>query len=177
MSSLIKNIIRFILFVLIQVYILNQVPPLHKFFVPYLSFLFILWLPFNINRLLLLAIAFAFGFTIDSFTGWYGMHTAPCLLIAYLRPFLLNLLIPQETTEQSYIEPSIKSMGWAPYSLYIVLLTFIHHSYLVLIEWLQFGNFLLFLGKVAGSTVLSLLLIFITEMLFFRKGKYRTNAA
>ena len=177
MSSLIKNIIRFILFVLIQVYILNQVPPLHKFLVPYLSFLFILWLPFNINRLLLLAIAFAFGFTIDSFTGWYGMHTAPCLLIAYLRPFLLNLLIPQETTEQSYIEPSIKSMGWAPYSLYIVLLTFIHHTYLVMIEWLQFGDFLLFLGKVAGSTVLSLLLIFITEMLFFRKGKYRTNAA
>lgn len=177
MSSLIKNIIRFILFVLVQVYILNQVPPLHNFFVPYLSFLFILWLPFNINRLLLLAVAFAFGFAVDSFTGWYGLNTAPCLLIAYLRPFLLNLLIPQETTEQSYIEPSIKSMGWAPYSLYIVLLTFIHHTYLVLIEWLQFGNFLLFLGKVAGSTALSLLLIFITEMLFFRKGKYRTNAA
>jgi hypothetical protein len=177
MSSLLRNIIRFIVFMLVQVYILNYVPPLHQFFVPYLSFLFILWLPFNINRLFLLLIAFVFGFCLDSFTGWYGLFTAPCVLIAYLRPFLLNLLIPQETTEQSYIEPSIKSMGWAPYSLYIVLLTIIHHFYLLLILWLQFGNFTLFIGKVLGSTTLSLVLIFITEMLFFRKGKYRTNAA
>jgi len=177
MSSFIRNIIRFIVFILVQVYILNEVPPLHHFFVPYIYFLFILWLPFNINRLFLLMVAFVYGFVLDSFTGYYGLFTAPCLLIAYLRPFLLNLLIPQETTEQSYIEPSIKSMGWAPYSLYIVLLTFLHHLYLVLIEWLNFGSFSLFIVKTLGSTALSLLLIFITEMLFFRKGKYRTNAA
>ncbi|HNN31002.1 MAG TPA: rod shape-determining protein MreD, partial [Chitinophagaceae bacterium] len=168
MSSLLKNIIRFILFVLVQVYILNQVPPLHKYFVPYIYFLYILWLPFNINRLFLLVVAFVYGLTVDFFTGWYGLYTAPTVLIAYLRPFLLNLLIPQETTEQSYIEPSIRSMGATPYSLYIVLLTFIHQFYFVLIEWLQFGSFNLFIGKVAGSTVLSLLLIFIAELLFFR---------
>ena len=177
MSSIIKNIIRFAFFILLQVYVLDQVPPLHQFIVPCLYFLFILWLPFNINRFLLLVIAFAYGFAYDAFTGSYVLHSAPCLLIAYLRPFLLNLLIPQETTEQSYIEPSIKSMGWAPYSLYIVLLTFIHHTYMVFIEWLQIGNFVYFIGKTAGITAISLLLIFITEMLFFRKGKYRTNAA
>jgi hypothetical protein len=38
-------------------------------------------------------------------------------------------------------------------------------------------DFLYFSGKVAGSAAISLLLIFITEMLFLRKGKYRTNAA
>jgi hypothetical protein len=177
MNDYIKNIIRFILFILVQVFILNEVPPLHQFIVPYIYFLFILWLPFNINRFFLLIIAFAFGTTLDYFTGTGGLHAAPCILIAYLRPFLLNLLIPQDTTENSYIEPSIKSMGWAPYSLYIVILTFIHHFLLVLIEWLQFGNFVYFIGKVAGTTAISLLLIFIAEMLFFRKGKFRTNAA
>lgn len=65
MSSLLKNILRFIVFILVQVYILNQVPPLHKFLVPYVYFLFILWLPFNINRLLLLLIAFLYGLTLD----------------------------------------------------------------------------------------------------------------
>jgi len=177
MSSVVKNIIRFILFILLQVYVLDKVPPLHQFIVPYLYFLFILWLPFNINRFLLLIIAFLFGLTLDYFTGTPGLHAAPCTLIAYLRPFLLNLLIPQETTEQSYVEPSIKSMGWAPYSLYVALLTFIHHLYLVLIEWLQFGNFIYFIGKVGCTTAVSLLLIFITELLFFRKAKFRTNAA
>ena len=67
-------------------------------------------------------------------------------MIAYLRPFLVNLLIRQEGAEQSYGAPSINSMGWAPYSLYVGLLTFLHHFYLVLIEWMQFGDFLYFLG-------------------------------
>lgn len=71
----------------------------------------------------------------------------------------------------------MRSMGPTPYSLYIVLLTFIHHFYFNLIEWLQFGSFNLFMGKVAGNTALSLVLIFITELLFFRKAKYRTNAS
>ena len=177
MSILLKNIIRFILFILVQVLILREVPPLHHMVVPYVYFLFLLWLPFNISRLLLLFLAFVFGFTLDCFYGVYGLHTAPCLLIAYIRPFLLSLLIPQETTEQSYVEPSIKSMGFAPYALYVTLLTFLHHTYLVLIEWLQFGHILYFLGKVAAGTAVSLILIAIAEMLFFRKEKYRTNAA
>jgi hypothetical protein len=175
MSTLIKNIFRFILFIGMQVFILNQIPPLHQFIVPYLYFLFILWLPFNLPRFPLLIIAFIFGLTLDYFTGTMGLHAAACVLIAYVKPFLLNLLIPQETTEQSYIEPSISSMGWAPYSLYVGLLTFIHHFYLVLLEWLQFGNFVYFLGKVTATTGISLLLIFVTEMLFSRNAKFRTN--
>ncbi|MFL9481288.1 rod shape-determining protein MreD [Chitinophagaceae bacterium LWZ2-11] len=177
MSDLVKNIIRFILFILVQVFVLNRIPPLHHFVEPYLYFLFILWLPFNINRFGLLIIAFVFGLTLDYFTGTPGLHAAPCTLIAFIRPYLLTLLIPQETTEHSYLEPGVKSMGWAPYILYVVLLTFVHHFYLVLIEWLQFGSFVYFIGKVLSTTAVSLLLIFVTEMLFFRKGKYRTNAA
>jgi rod shape-determining protein MreD len=162
------------------VLVLNKVPPLkglNHLVVPYLYFLYILWLPFQINRFLLMIIGFVFGLTLDYFVGYPGLHAAPCILIAYLRPYLLNLLIPQETTEQSYIEPSVKSLGGASYSLYIILLTFIHNFYLTLIEWLQFGNFMFFLQKTVSTTLISLLLIFITELLFFRKGKYRTNAA
>jgi rod shape-determining protein MreD len=175
MSTLIKNIIRFILFIAVQVYILNQIPPIHRFIVPYLYFLYIIWLPFTLNRFSQMVIAFVFGLTLDVFTGTMGLHAAACVLIAYIKPFLLSLLIPQETTEQSYAEPSISSMGWAPYSLYAGLLTFIHHLYLVFLEWLQFGNFTYFLGKVAATSGISMLLILVTEMLFTRKAKYRTN--
>ena len=177
MSSLLKNILRFILFILLQVYVLNRVPPLHYLFVPSIYFLFILWLPFNINRFLLLIVGFLFGLSLDYFTGYMGLHAAPCALIAYLRPFILNLLIPQETIELSYTEPSFKSMGFAPYALYIALFTVMHHVYLIFIEWLNFNeSFLYFIGKVLGTTAISLLLITIVEMLFFRKAKFRTNA-
>lgn len=177
MSTLVKNIIRFILFLLVQALVLDKVPPLHQFVKPYLYFLYILWLPFNTPRLGLMLLSFAFGLCMDYFSGTPGLHAAPCVLIAYLRPFLLNVLMPQEKTELSYGEPGIASIGFAPYSVYVVLLTFIHHAYLVLIEWLQFGDFLYFIGKVAATTAVSLLMIFVTEVLFYRKSRFRTNAA
>jgi rod shape-determining protein MreD len=147
MSSLLKNIIRFILFILVQAFILDKVPPLHEYVKPILYFLFVLWLPFSINRGMQMIIAFIFGLCMDYFTGTPGLHVVPCVLIAYLRPFLLNILLPRETTEVSYAEPSIKSLGWAPYSVYVLMLTFAHHACLVLIEWLQFGDFVFFIGK------------------------------
>ena len=177
MTNLVKNIIRFILFIVVQVYVFNKVPPLHQFAKPYIYFLFILWLPFKINRSGLMLLAFIFGLTFDYFSGTPGLHAAPCVLIAYLRPFLLNLLIPQETTQLSFAEPSVKSMGWGSYATYVLLLTFVHTAALVFIEWMEFGDFLFFIGKVTATTALSLVLIFIAEMLFQRKGKYRTNAA
>lgn len=177
MSLLLKNIIRFIMFILVQYYILCQIPPLHQFISPYLYYLFILWLPFSISRFNLLLVAFFLGITLDYFLSTPGLHAAPCVLIAYLRPFLINVLISQEGQELNYAEPSIKSMGFAPYSLYVLVFTFLHHFYLVFIEWLHFGDFLYFLGKVMATTGISLLLIFITEMMFFRKQKFRTNTA
>ena len=178
MSNLLRNIVRFVFFILVQAYVLDKVPLLHQFIKPYLYFLFILWLPFSVSRSLLLIIAFIFGLTMDYFSGFPGLHTAPCVLIAYLRPFLISILLPQEAAEASYAEPSVKSMGWAPYSVYVIILTFVHHAFLVLIEWrLSFSTFLFFVGKVAGSSAISLLLIFITELLFNRKAKFRTNAA
>ena len=126
---------------------------------------------------LLLILAFFFGLSFDYFGGTPGLHAIPCLVIAYLRPFLLSVLLPQEKTELSYAEPSVKSLGLTPYAVYILILTFIHNACLVFIEWMQFGDFLYFIGKVTATTAISLLLIAITELLFPRKAKYRTNAA
>ena len=177
MSDLVKNTIRFAVFILVQVFILHKIPPLHRFIVPYLYFLYILWLPFSMGRSWLMVVAFFFGLSLDYFLMTPGLHAAACVLIAYVRPFLVNLLIRQEGAEQSYGAPSIHSMGWAPYALLGLILTFLHHGYLVFLEWMQFGSFLYFIGKVLASTAVSLLLVLITELLFYRKERYRTNAA
>jgi len=177
MSPLVKNIIRYFLFILVQVFVLHQVPPLHKFITPYIYYLFILWLPFSIGRGSLMLVAFLFGLSLDYFLDTPGLHAAACVLIAYVRPFLINLLIRQEGSEMTYASPSITSMGWAPYLTYALVLTFLHHFYLMLLEYMEVGNFLLFIGKVIASTGVSLLLIFIAELLFYRKERYRTNTA
>ena len=177
MSSLVKNIIRFILFILVQVFVLNQVPPLHQLINPYLYFLFILWLPFKTGRKTLMLLALALGLALDFFTKTPGLHAAPCVLIAYLRPFLINLLITQEGVEANYEEPSIKSLGFGAYFMYVAILTLMHHALLFLLEALQFAGLWYFLGKTLLSVAVSLFLILITELLFVRKQKFRTNTA
>ena len=177
MSDLVKNIFRLAIFILVQVYILNKIPFLHRYIVPYLYFLFILWLPFTTSRLMLLVIGFITGLILDYFTMTPGLHAAACVLIAYVRPFVINILSPKDTAEYSHREPSPKGMGWAPYMVYALILTFFHHTYMVLLEWLQFGSFLSFIIKVFSTTAISMLLIFTTEALFPRKLKYRTNTA
>lgn len=175
MSSLVKNILRFVLFILIQVYVLDKIH-LHQMATPYIYYLFILWLPFKMGRSWQMIVAFLLGFTLDSFRHHPGFHTAACVLIAYLRPFLINLFIPQEGAETNYAEPSFKSMGGTvPYLLYVAVLTVIHHGWLFLLEAWQWGSIGYFLLKTLVSTAISLLLIIIAELLFVRKQRFRTN--
>ncbi|MBC7948779.1 MAG: rod shape-determining protein MreD [Chitinophagaceae bacterium] len=177
MSDLIRNIIRFSIFILLQVYVLNKIPHLHKFIVPSLYYLFILWLPFSVPRMALLVIGFLTGITLDVFMMTPGLHAAACVLIAYLRPFIINVLAPKDASGFSYREPSPKALGWTPYLVYTLILTLFHHGYIVLLEWLSFGSIWHFLGKVIATTGISMLLIITTELLFPRRMKFRTNTA
>jgi hypothetical protein len=177
LSDLVRNIIRLIVFLLVQVFVLNKIPFLHQFVVPYLYYLFILWLPFSISRTGLLVVGFFTGLLLDYFMWQPGLHAAACVLVAYLRPFMVGILLPKDTQDLNYREPSPRALGWAPYSIYVFVLTLAHHFYLTLLEWLQFGTWLQFLIKVGATTGISMLLIFTVELLFPRKVKFRTNAA
>ena len=177
MSDFVRNVFRLILFIMVQVFVLNKVPHLHRFVVPYLYFLFILWLPFTTPRLMLLFVGFITGLSLDYFTMTPGLHAAACVLIAYVRPFIINLLITKEATEITFHEPSPVGLGWGPYLIYALVLTFLHHAYLTLLEWLQFGTFLDFVIKTGATTGISMLLVLTVELLFPRRQKYRTNTA
>jgi hypothetical protein len=175
MSVLVKNILRAILFILVQVFVLDKIR-LHQMVTPYIYFLFILWLPFKMQRGWLMLIAFAYGFLLDSFRHNPGFHAGACVLIAYVRPFLVNLFIPQEGADTNFEEPSIKSMGGIlPYAIFMSVLVLFHNAWLFLLEAWQFGSFWYFIAKTILSTVISILLIIITELIFVRKQKFRTN--
>lgn len=177
MSVLVKNILRFIILILVQAFVLDKIH-LHQMVTPYIYFLFIIWMPFSISRGWQMILAFLLGFTLDSFRHNPGFHAAASVLIAYFRPFLINILIPQEGADTNYEEPSARSMGGLlPYMTYAGLLTLLHHSWLFFLEALEFGNFWYFIIKTLLSTIITLCLIFIAELLFSRKQKFKTNTA
>ena len=173
MNSFIKNSIRFALFLLVQVVVLKEVPPIHQYITPYLYFIFILWMPFGTSRLSITLLGFLIGFILDLFSSTPGLHAAACGLMAYVRPSILNLLLAQETSEEINKEPSVATMGWGPYIVYTLVITFIHHFYLVLLEWLQFGSFGYFIGKVTATSLMSVLLIILVELIMNRRKQNR----
>jgi hypothetical protein len=168
--------IRFAVFILVQVYLLNRLH-LHQYIIPYIYYLFILWLPFSVSRFNLLVIGFLTGLTLDFFTRQIGIHAAACTLIAYIRPFVVNVLSQKGTSEFNYREPSPRAMGWTPYLVYVLILTVFHHTYMTFLQWLEFGTFIDFLIKVVSTTGISMLLVITVELLFPRKMKFRTNTA
>ena len=177
MSSFFRYFFRALALIAIQVYLLNKVPHLHRLVVPSLYFVFVLWLPFSMSRSALLIWSFLVGLTVDYFSLTPGLHAAACVLIAYLRPYLITLLMPREKQEFQYPEPAPRAMQWAPYSVYVLLLSFIHHFYLTFLQWLSVGSFSTFLGKAFVGTLISFLLILTAELLLPRQQSYRTNTA
>lgn len=173
MNLIVKNIVRLILILLVQLFILTNIPPLHQLVVPYIYFVFILWLPFKTTRINLLLVGLLLGLLVDMFYKTPGLHAAASILIAYIRPYVIGLLLPKETTEWGNEEPSRYTMGTMPYATYIIMLTLVHHLYLVFLEWMQFGSFLYFLGKVIATTLVSLLLILLAELFMARKSRAR----
>lgn len=175
MKDFVKYIFRFILLITIQHFVLYQIPPLHHAAIPVLYYLFILWIPFRTGRASLLIIAFLLGGSMDFFTKTPGMHAAACVLIGYFRPFLINILMPQEGVEFNYREPSAQSLGMIPYIAYAAILTLIHHFCLFAIQAFQFGDMMYLLIKTSVSLLVSLVLILIAEMIFHHKQKFLTN--
>ena len=88
-NTVTQNIIRFIILVLIQVLILNNINFL-GYINPYIYVLFILLYPIHNNRLLFIFLSFLLGLSVDLFLDSGGVHAAASVLVAYIRPLILK---------------------------------------------------------------------------------------
>ncbi len=98
MNNTAKNIIRFVVLVLLQVAVFNNIQ-LSGFLNPYVYILFILLLPFETPSWLLLILSFLIGFCIDIFSNTIGLHASACVFMGYMRPFVLNLISVRDNYE------------------------------------------------------------------------------
>ena len=99
-NLVIRNILRMLVLILFQVLVLNNIQ-VSGYINPYMYVLFILLLPFETPRWLLLISGFAIGISIDLFANTLGMHTSATVFMAFLRPYILKLLMPHDEYEQS----------------------------------------------------------------------------
>lgn len=168
-NLLFKNALRFFILVIIQIFLLNQIR-LGGYINPYLYVLFILLLPFETPRWLLLILAFALGLTIDIFSGTMGMHTAASVLMAFARPCVLKMIATKAQYE-SGVKPGIQDMGFPWFFSYAGLLIFIHHFLLFYIEVFRFSEFFTTFFRVILSSIVTLALVILSQYLFLKIKK------
>lgn len=157
----------FIFLVLLQVLVLNNIH-LGHLISPFLYILFILLLPFDTPRYLQLLLALVLGLTVDMFTDTGGTHAFACVMIAYIRPFVLSLLASRETYE-SIPSPRLKSMGMGLFFRYTVIMVVVHHTFLFVLEAFSFSGFLDTLLRILISSVFTIVLVILSQYLVYRK--------
>ena len=167
MYLLARNIIRFIVVVLFQILVMDNVM-INGYLVPYVYLLFILLMPFETPRWIILLSGFLLGLGIDIFEQTPGMHTAATVLVAFIRPYLLNLLSPRDGYEPDTY-PRIHYYGFLWFVKYALIIVVIHHFTLFYLEVFQLKDFLSTLLRVILSTLLSTSTIVLSQYFVFRK--------
>jgi rod shape-determining protein MreD len=167
-TELIKYLISFISLILLQVVLLDNIQ-FSGYVNPYAYTLFLLTLPVRTPKLLLLVIAFATGIIVDMFGNSVGLHASACLVLVYIRPFILNILSPRDGYETDAV-PSIKVMGIKWFLMYTTLLVFVHHFILFYLEAFRFTEFITTFLRVLASTLATVSVIILIEYLFARQS-------
>jgi rod shape-determining protein MreD len=163
------NIIRFFFLIAFQVLVLNHVY-LGGFINPYFYIYFILLMPFDTPKWMLLIASFVIGISIDLFTNTIGLNAAACVLMAFFRPMVINII---SSGPESLIgdTPSLKNQGLKWFLYYTVTLVLIHHLALFYFEIFRLNEFFLTLTRVLLSSVFTLILIMLSEYLLFIRQK------
>jgi len=159
-----KNILRFIILLLVQVLILNHIH-FSGYINPYLYVLFILLLPFQTPHWLLLVAAFLMGISVDLFSNTPGMNAAASVFMAYIRPGVIRLLESGKNYEAG-MTPGIRDLGFRWFFSYSLILILAHHFLLFYLEIFRLSEFFTTFSRVVLSTVFTMTLVIITQYLF-----------
>jgi len=160
-----KNVGRFLFLILFQVLILNNIQ-VNGYINPYFYIYFIMLLPFETPGWLLLLSGFLLGFSLDAFSNTLGLNTAACVLMAFVRPFVINV-ISTGTEFMIGHSPSLKNQGVKWFTYYTIILVLVHHFALFYLEVFRFTEFFQTLLRVLLSSLFTLLLVFIAEYLLY----------
>lgn len=133
-----KYVWQFFLFWALQVFLVNYVS-IWGFLTPMLYLLFILSLPFQTPRWLVVLSGFLLGFGVDCFSGMMGVHAAATTLVAFARPLLMQL-VPHAPIEE-HMRPVLPDMHLGWYAGYAMLMSFIHQFFVFFLDAFSLANF------------------------------------
>ena len=164
---ILTNLVRFVSLVFLQVFLLKNFT-LYNISTPYLYIMFILLLPFEIPNVLLFALAFIMGITIDAFYDTPGLHAAACVVLALVRVLFISITVQKDGFDNEP-EPTLSMMGFRWFFTYALILTLVHHFFLFNLEVFRFSEIPYTLSRFVLSSIFTVFLMLLSGFLFFRR--------
>jgi rod shape-determining protein MreD len=149
----IRQLGRYAVVMLLQVLLFNQ---LQLFGVchPYIYVLCLLMMPLTLSQHSDMVIGAVVGLVMDTFCNTLGVHTAACILIMFIRPYLVGALVNDKDRLNEQL--TSRTMGMEAMIKYVVIMVLIHHFTVFMLaawNWAHIGFVLI---ETAVSSVLTI---------------------
>jgi hypothetical protein len=163
-TEIIRNTLRFFVLILFQVIIVQNIN-LSGYIILFPYILFVLMLPFETNKHLVLFLSFLLGICLDFFYDSSGIHTSACTLVGFVRPYVLEYIAPRDGYDIG-VEPTIQDMGLEWFLRYAGTLVLVHHFLVFFLEIFRFSEFFSTLLRILLSSAASFGMICALQLIF-----------
>lgn len=152
-----KQIGRYLLIMVLQVLLFDQLQ-LWGACHPYIYVLCLLMMPITLPHNVDMLIGAFAGFIMDIFCNSLGVHMAACILLMYIRPYLIGVIVNDKDRLNEQI--SLHAIGMEALLKYTVIMVLIHHlTVFSLAAWSWSHMGFVLLETIVSSTITILLVI------------------
>lgn len=159
-KTFLSFLLLFVVLVLAQVTIFNHIW-LFGMAMPLVFIYFIISLPVATPTNWMLTLGFITGLTVDIFSNTAGLNALSCTILAGVRHPVLRLYMPREEDMANPV-PSMRSVGTAVYTKYMLTMTVIYCIVYFVIDSAGFFNIGTMALRILASSILTFMLLLAT---------------
>ena len=160
-----KQIGRYVVVMLLQVLLFDQLQ-LWGVCHPYVYVLCLLMMPITLPHTVEMLIDAGVGLVMDVFCNSLGVHTAICILLMFIRPYLLGAFV--NDTDRLNEQISLRSIGMEALIKYVVILVVIHHLMVFTLAAWSWSHIWFVLIETLVSSLISCLIVIGYNILKYR---------
>ena len=155
-----KRLGWFVVLCLVQVLILNHIH-LFDVAIPLLYVYFTITFQRGTPKWMILLWSFALGLAIDVFSNTPGLASGSLTLIAVIQPYLLELFVPRDSSEN--LEVSVSALGLSKFVIFTAVLLVVYSLVFFALEAFSFYNWQYWLACAGASSLLTFVLMMAIE--------------
>lgn len=135
---------------------------------PFLFLYFLMKLPISLSPNKVMSIGFIIGLIIDLFFSTPGVYTLSSVIVSYMRRPYITLVIQHED-DYGTMSPSIRSLGLAPFMVYVFITSLTFSAIVFLVQSFSLYNPLSLFLKIVTSTIFTFIMALAAEYVLGEK--------